>query len=81
MEIKVSELNEKHKELLNKAVSVWGFSTEPTFGPKMDIDGRKWFYLKDGDSKFLCVANEKALKKGFAKGHVRREAGIPYLEV
>lgn len=81
MEMKITEIAEKSKELLNKKVSLSGFSTEETFGPKIHIDGKKWFYLKDSNAQFLCLSNPREIKKGSIAGYIRREAGISYIEV
>lgn len=77
----VGEVSQKAQELLNRKVSVSGFSFEPTLGPKIHIGGKEWFSLKNGSGQMLCLANPKDVGKGKVTGYVRREAGINYLEV
>lgn len=80
MEMKINEILEKSDDLVNESVSLSGFTSESTIGPKVHISGKKWFNLKDDSGQILCLASEKAVGKGLIKAQVIREAGIVYLE-
>lgn len=80
MEGNIGEIASKSKEFLNKKVSLSGFSSQPTAGPKVMWE-KQWFMLKDHSGEILCLSGKKSVEKGTISGVVKREAGIPYIEV
>ncbi|MBI5355582.1 MAG: hypothetical protein HZB68_03965 [Candidatus Aenigmarchaeota archaeon] len=79
MDGSIGDIASKSKEFLNKKVSLSGFDSQPTVGPKVMWE-KQWFMLKDQSGEILCLADKKSVGKGTISGFVRREAGIPYIE-